>query len=72
VTVQEGDEKLELVIKKQTVTFESKKPKAVYLEVKSINSEPKKVREKMRLRCVMLATVEGTDMNFVFWMHLNS
>ena len=42
VTLQEGAERLELTIKKQQVVFRSRRPKALYLLVKSIGGEAQK------------------------------
>ena len=45
-------------MKKKTVVFKSRKPKVLYLIVKSVSGEAsKKVKGQMKLRCVLVGTV---------------
>ena len=73
VTLEEGQERLELSIKKQSIVFRSRKPKVLYLTVKSVSGEAQKmVKGQLKLRCVLVGNVYAADMNFVFWLHLSA
>lgn len=63
---------MELNLPKPSTTFTKRQSKAVVLEVVSMGSDGRKVRDKMRLRCVLVARVADSDLNFVFWLHINS
>ncbi len=70
VTLQEGQERLELSIKKQTIVFRSRKPKVLYLIVKSVSGEAqKKIKGQLKLRCVFGGIFLAGFLIFVFWLN---
>ena len=63
---------LELKIRKTRVEFKQKSPKAVYLEVRAVNGDNgRKVKSNLRLKVALVARVD-IDVNFMFWVHINS